>query len=1052
MRYSYDIAKSKYRESSDDDFESEKEMIRPLSRRRKADTAKTGPPVPSEPGPSNWHAQDPDSDKEFSPSPSAALNREFAHDIIDESPFENILVPTEIERDCTFDPNWLAYYPNTAPTLGLPDTDNSKEILVHLYDFRLYGRASTERKLDELNHDSPIAATPVTNYYLRIQRPVLPLDEEGYSRRTATESVSLDLPPEDYPRGFGVVTLHHFENAWKKHLKDDEAYYSLLRKSLDLGPGNGLDNYITKFVEVDNKLKIDSLSIELPGIFVPPIGSERFFKCYARCKSKKISMYICAKEYRRAVELGEDVPTLFFDTFRNCDWRPLARNARKEPKIETLPDTFNMPETEPAPGFGLKLRDYQKRSLSWLLDLESDKAKRVFGYQTRDLPEEEMKAYKERGFIAVQLGPGGAYWDPINRRPLLYEPSKFCPIKDVKMTCNGAILADDTGTGKTVTTLALIHSRPMRSIREMEWNVDLASKLLVSRATLVICPSHLTKQWYGEAKRCMPKARIYLVCTIIDHRKISWNDVLMADIVIVSIAFLLNANYKKFKSTIPDIPSYGACLVRAGRKKFGEEKGQFILDCIYWHRIVCDEFHELHSSLGDKSAKAARAFLNGVHARFYLGVTGTPMYDTLEEIEQMAAYLETTVPPTPEATVAFLKHCVRRNEPNLGLPPLIQDLQWIDMSATERGLYETLRAHPREALMACNHHQLADGILNMVGENQEMTINEVASLVQVKRQRAIANYVANLADEQAALVVANSEYAVMLRNGKTKQSNMEKKLMSIKNLMLKIQSTERALSETRAQYTFFQAVLDAVAKVEEQSCLICLETMEEGDTITIARCGHIHCVECCNSLLNQRDPLCSMCRLPLSRDDVARVPLLKPRGDSASVKGKEKANNGVDCSKYGSKLAAFVDYMNQEVEHNPDAKFILFIQFKRLMHLVSNALTEFKIKNVVCDGTVYQRQNAIADFKTSDSVRLILLSSESSVSGLHLVNATHVVILHPFLRDTDESALAYEKQGIARAWRSGQTKRVKVVRFLVRDSIEEQLAEMRNYQPGEFRL
>jgi SNF2 family DNA or RNA helicase len=36
--------------------------------------------------------------------------------------------------------------------------------------------------------------------------------------------------------------------------------------------------------------------------------------------------------------------------------------------------------------------------------------------------------------------------------------------------------------------------------------------------------------------------------------------------------------------------------------------------------------------------------------------------------------------------------------------------------------------------------------------------------------------------------------------------------------------------------------------------------------------------------------------------------------------------------------------------------------------------------------------------------------------------------------------MAYEKQGIARAWRSGQTKQVKVVRFLCRDTVEEKMA------------
>ena len=45
-------------------------------------------------------------------------------------------------------------------------------------------------------------------------------------------------------------------------------------------------------------------------------------------------------------------------------------------------------------------------------------------------------------------------------------------------------------------------------------------------------------------------------------------------------------------------------------------------------------------------------------------------------------------------------------------------------------------------------------------------------------------------------------------------------------------------------------------------------------------------------------------------------------------------------------------------------------------------------------------------------------------------------------------ALSFEKQGIARAWRSGQTKQVEVVRFLTRDSIEEELATQRGYSEG----
>lgn len=115
------------------------------------------------------------------------------------------------------------------------------------------------------------------------------------------------------------------------------------------------------------------------------------------------------------------------------------------------------------------------------------------------------------------------------------------------------------------------------------------------------------------------------------------------------------------------------------------------------------------------------------------------------------------------------------------------------------------------------------------------------------------------------------------------------------------------------------------------------------------------------------------------------------------------------------------------------------------MVLVSEALKEFEVPHVKCDGNVMMKSKAITTFKTDPNVRLILLSSEDSVSGLHLVEATTVVILHPFLltNGSDALCMAYEKQGVARAWRFGQTKQVNLIRFLIRDSIEENLAKRR---------
>jgi hypothetical protein len=90
-------------------------------------------------------------------------------------------------------------------------------------------------------------------------------------------------------------------------------------------------------------------------------------------------------------------------------------------------------------------------------------------------------------------------------------------------------------------------------------------------------------------------------------------------------------------------------------------------------------------------------------------------------------------------------------------------------------------------------------------------------------------------------------------------------------------------------------------------------------------------------------------------------------------------------------------------------------------------------------GQMKKRDQSVGDFKRGVAP-ILMLSSEDSVSGLNLTEASHVVIFHPFLVDGEgkiaddnefnadtKMALSYEKQGIARSWCMGQTKQVEVV-------------------------
>jgi SNF2 family DNA or RNA helicase len=467
------------------------------------------------------------------------------------------------------------------------------------------------------------------------------------------------------------------------------------------------------------------------------------------------------------------------------------------------------------------------------------------------------------------------------------------------------------------------------------------------------------------------------------------------------------------------------------------------LELIYFYRLVCDEFHEMEVKASKGSRGIARSFLKKLRARFYLGVTGTPSCSDPEDVSRMAEYLRTELPEDYFAAREFLRSRVRRNEPNLMLPPLRQRIIWVEMSAAERALYQTISGS-QDTLMACNHYHLAQEVLEMAGDQTDLSLEEVAAKVQQSRLTAIENSEESVEHCQAA--IRNCQHKMETELTEDEFTRLQKRIESLGNEIIML---KRRIAETRAQYNFFEAVVQAMQNLDEQTCLICMDALVEGMKIAIPECGHVYCVDCLRQIARQQ-ARCGMCRAHISTEKVSILTLIRPEVKKVSEIKEKQEQPEIDCSKYGSKLAKFVEFMNSTLANEPNAKFIMFIQFRRLTLLVAKALKEFNIEHVVCQGNVMQRAKAVREFKNSNTVRLILLSSEDSASGLHLVEATHVIIMHPFSIGTDETAMAFEKQGIARAWRSGQEREVQVVRFLVKDSIEERFAKQRNYKEGDI--
>ena len=147
-------------------------------------------------------------------------------------------------------------------------------------------------------------------------------------------------------------------------------------------------------------------------------------------------------------------------------------------------------------------------------------------------------------------------------------------------------------------------------------------------------------------------------------------------------------------------------------------------------------------------------------------------------------------------------------------------------------------------------------------------------------------------------------------------------------------------------------------------------------------------------------------------------------------------------NKYGIKMATLIRLINQVLDENAEHRIIVFSQWDDMLSRIGGTLSSNGIKSLFCRGTVVSRNRVLKTFKSNepDAPRVLMLSLESAASGTNLVEASHVVLVDP-VAGTKSHADATEAQAIARAHRIGQNKQVKVVRLIIRDTIEQRLHE-----------
>ncbi|TPX74302.1 hypothetical protein CcCBS67573_g04428 [Chytriomyces confervae] len=631
--------------------------------------------------------------------------------------------------------------------------------------------------------------------------------------------------------------------------------------------------------------------------------------------------------------------------------------------LETLkiPATFDIaPCVGPDKPFALELYDYQLRTLAWMQGIEDGEAALFYAPNIIPLGEEYNDMFVD-----------------LRGRQFLMADAEMLKTQYVR----SGIIADKPGVGKTITTIALCHTRPFDSpdyLYTMKYN------LFRSKATALFVPNNIAEQWEQEIRKCLGNTvSVIQIKGKAAYMKTSLEDILTCDFLIVSYQFLVNRVYKGYQDYgVGNVEHFGGHMNPDASvedcKKFAQSrKGNFSFAWVNFHRIVCDEFHEILSK-----TTAVKNQIECMQADSVWGLTGTPCFDNTDTVCKFAHFLDidatnTWAAPEEEA-FRFIQNRVRRNEPDVTFPPPIYETFKCQQTPMERAFYQSsLNLSVSNLLKLCNHYQIGNHAGGL-GAFEAMSIEKVTEAVQITRKTEIEVLKRQIENMQLELTQLDAAMALFYTFYKSGSKTLDAEKLAAKEKTLRgridaanqrLQYSETNLMTLQRQYNFFENFVSTYLSKGGQKieCNICLDDDIQGD-IGIVPCGHSFCHSCAEEAFKMQGK-CPSCRQPIQAGEIMRVqppaPDVAPDNDANGEQDGEGSDGGekLDPDLFGSKIREMVKYIRQETEKSDEHRFIVFIQFSDLADLVSAALNTYGVLTARVKRGWRERENALKLFR-----------------------------------------------------------------------------------------
>jgi SNF2 family DNA or RNA helicase len=744
----------------------------------------------------------------------------------------------------------------------------------------------------------------------------------------------------------------------------------------------------------------------------------------------------------------------------------INKNIDKIIKSTLVPSIYNEEFIEDNDNITFKLFKYQKHSIKWMLNKEVNKSKVYFN-------------------INDEIRIGNIYID-------LYKRKLYKIHSKESLEFHGGCIIDEVGLGKTlqVTTLSIINNSKDNSYYK-------SNCLFNSRATLIACPSQLCGQWFRELSNTISEDYKPIIIKILTKRhfdKYTYQNLLDADFVILSFSFLNNKNFISSwtNTSNPYNYNYNYNNVNNLFKDIGQKllydplnslkNTNAVLPTIFWHRIVIDEFHDIYSN---KKYTYVQYILNHFQSNYKWCVTATPfiiktnLYNMVDFLSNYKNIFNDKIFLDNNIVDYLSNNCFRRNtkksvENEYILPDINYKTIWLEFTYTERLIYNAYIANTNNDIFStylrqlCCHPNLANETKNLL--SQCKTLNDIENMMikhyEIKVNKLKKNN--NKIKDKINLLESNIKKKKLKKKIKKKKKNKEqleteilldninnnniddinqseffkilsedkyldrisldilnKALTKNKNIL---KDSEKILKGHTITLNFYNNVLNRLKNLDdnnEETCPICIDNLSKNN-IGITSCGHLFCYDCLQMCLSKNNTSCPICKGYINKN---KIYLLKYNNNNNNNKTNTKKNDLIN--KVGTKLGNLIFFLKENNEHT-----IIFSQWDNLLIKIGAILKQYNIKNVFCKGNCYQRDKAIRDFNNNNKIKVIMLSSESAASGTNLTKASTIIFIEPIYGDI-KYRTDLESQAIGRAHRLGQKNNIKIIRFIIKNSVEE---------------